>query len=105
MRRCSIALMGVLVVTWFVPAPPVWADTLVEANVETRVSVTLRVPEATLQAMLPSMWQSVPVPAGPFKGANLVLVFIDYLVAQDAGGKPAGTGTDRVLVLSLPAKQ
>jgi hypothetical protein len=54
-----------------------WAETFVESNVDTRTVLSLRVGEADLKAWLPAPWQIDPTPAGPSKGANLTVTFID----------------------------
>jgi hypothetical protein len=80
------------------------AETFVGSNADNRVTVALRVGQAASQAWLPAPWQVEPVPAGPFKGANLLVVFIDRLLNQDPEGKPAAGGTFRLAALYVPAK-
>lgn len=83
---------------------PAWAETFVESNVDTRTVLSLRVAEADLKAWLPAPWQIDPTPAGPSKGANLVITFIDRLLTQNAEGKPLGAGIDRLVAFGIPAK-
>jgi len=72
--------------------------------VETRLTVGLRVEQAELQKWLPAPWQVNPVPGGPFKEANLFIVFIDGLLVQDAQGKPDMGGINRYVVFVVPAR-
>jgi hypothetical protein len=80
------------------------AETLVGSNADNRITVALRAAEAALQGWLPAPWQVEPIPAGPFKGANLLIAFIHRLLNQDAEGKPAAGGTFRLAALYVPAK-
>ena len=80
------------------------AETLVGSNADNRITVALHVGQEAVQAWLPPHWQAEPVPAGPFKGANLFVVFIDRLINQDSAGKPAAGGTFRLAALYAPAK-
>ncbi len=80
------------------------AETFVGSNADNRSTVALRVRQAAVQAWLPAPWQVEPVPAGPFKGANLIVAFIDRLLNQDPEGKPAAGGTFRLAALYVPAK-
>jgi hypothetical protein len=53
--------------------------------------------------MLPRGWLASPFSAEPSKGANLVVSFMDWLVAPNPDGKP--TNTFRHAGLTVPAKQ
>ena len=44
------------------------------------------------------------MPQGPAKGANLILVLLDRLLATDAERKPLEPATNRLLVLVVPGK-
>jgi hypothetical protein len=107
MSRCLA--VPLLFVTFFAgslsPHPSVWAETLVELNVDTRTVLGLRVGQAALQRWVPEPLQITPVAAGPFKDANLFVVFIDKLVKLDAESKPSSGGNDRAVVLAATAKQ
>jgi hypothetical protein len=81
-----------------------WAETLVQSTVETRLMVGLRMGQAELQKSLPTPWQVNPIAGGPFKEANLFIVFIDALLVQDAQGKPDMGGINRYIVFAVPAK-
>jgi hypothetical protein len=79
-------------------------ETLVESNVDYRITVALRVGQAAAQDWLPAPWQVRPVAAGPFKEANLFVVFADRFLNQDADGKVVAGGTFRTVALAIPAK-
>lgn len=80
------------------------AETLVQSIVESRVLVALHVGQAELQKRLPTPWQINPIPGGPLKGANFMLVFIDSLLVQDGQGRPDMGGIDRIVSCAVPAK-
>ena len=100
------ALIGTLVIAaWLlVPATQAGAETLIGSNVDNRINVYLRVGQAELQGWLPAPWQVNPLPKGPLKETNLIMVFVDRLLSQDAQGKPAAGGTFRAVALVVPAK-
>ena len=76
-RSCSCALLlGVV--------RPARAETLVENVNETRTYLYFKVADALAQSALPAGWQPAPVPQGPARGANLILVLIERLLATDA---------------------
>jgi hypothetical protein len=60
------------------------AQTLVGFNNESRTVLALRVGQAGLQTRVPAPWQLNPVASGPSKDANLLLVFINPWLTQDA---------------------
>src|SRR5215470_8417501 len=88
----------------FASSAPVFAQKPVQTNVDQRVVIALRVPEAEPQRWLPQPWQSSPVAAGPSKDANVLISFIDRLVNHDADGKLIATGVDRVVSIAIPAR-
>jgi len=71
---------------------------------ETRTMVFLQVEKTELQKWVPESMQIAPAPTGPFNGAKIVIVFIDYLLAQDPQGKPDKGGVYRAAVFVVPAK-
>jgi hypothetical protein len=83
---------------------PSFAQKRVQTNVDQRVVVALRVPEAALHGWLPQPWQVSPIAAGPSKDANILISFIDRLVNHDADGKLIATGVDRVVSIAVPAR-
>lgn len=82
----------------------IWAETLDQSIVETRLLLGMRVAEPELQKMLPSPWQVSPIPGGPLKGGNLFISFIDSCLVQDPQGKPLMGGISRILVFPVSAK-
>ncbi len=80
------------------------AETYVGSNADNRLTVALSVRPAAAQAWLPAPWQVEPLPEGPFKGANLLIAFIDRLINEDPDGKPAAGGAFRLVALYVPAK-
>jgi hypothetical protein len=70
---------------------------------EARTSLAFSIPNAVVQKILPPGWLPSPFSAGPSKGANLVVTFMDWLTVQDPDGKPAKTY--RSVGLAVPAKQ
>ena len=96
-----VGIVSVLIVSLTASAK---AETFVGSNVDNRITVALRVGPAALQAWLPAPWKVEPNPAGPFKGANLFIVFIDRLLDQDPEGKPTAGGAFRLAALYVPAE-
>ncbi len=97
-------IFGIIFVGTVSFTAPALAETLVGSNADNRVTVALRVGQEAVQSWLPAPWQSEPVPAGPFKGANLFVFFIDRLINLDSAGKPAAGGTFRLAALAAPAR-
>jgi hypothetical protein len=70
------------------------AETLLESSLFYRIYLAFSVDQEAAQEWLPAPWKVVPVPKGPFKGANLYVIFDDKFIMQDAAGKPyMGGGT------------
>jgi len=81
------------------------AETLVESSVESRLYLAFQAQESELQSWLPAPWQVSPVTAGPSKGANLSVVFVQQLLSETPEGRPFTFGrTVRYMVLTVPAK-
>jgi hypothetical protein len=97
-------IFGIISVETGPLSAPALAEIFVGSNADNRVTVALRVGQEAVQSWLPTPWQSEPVTAGPFKGANLIVLFIDRLFNQDSAGKPAAGGTFRLAALKAPAK-
>jgi hypothetical protein len=75
------------------PATQAQAETLNESTIMYRIYVAYSVDQNAAQAWLPAPWKAVSIPKGPFKGANLYILFNDKLVTQDSEGKPDKGGT------------
>jgi len=81
------------------------AETPVESNVDSRLILAFQVRDSELQNWLPAPWQVSSVAAGPWKGANLFVLFVQNLLSQTPEGKPSASGgTARYVVLVVPAK-
>jgi hypothetical protein len=78
-------------------------ERLVATYAEARTNLAFRVPEATVQKILPPGWLSSPFTAGPSKGANLTVTFMDWLTVQEPDGSPGKTY--RSVGVSAPAKR
>jgi hypothetical protein len=81
------------------------AESLVESSVETRTVLAFRVGETALQRWVSEPLQITPIQSGPFKGANLFVIFMDKLVKLDAEGNPSEGGNDRAVVFAAVAKR
>jgi hypothetical protein len=91
-------IAAAIIAAWLVT--PAGAETLSLSDVNVRTMLFFSVPADALKQKLPAQWQVGPVPAGPAKGANLAVIFLDQVLAQDPDGKPIGaTGANRSMVL------
>jgi hypothetical protein len=79
-----------------------WGENLTESTMETRSMVFLQVASTELQRWVPASMQIAPPPAGPFKDANLFMLFIDCLLRQDPQGKPVPGGINHSAVFVVP---
>jgi hypothetical protein len=106
MRGCLAvrALVGLVLVGALCWARTGWAETLVQQNVDYRVTLAFRVSPSELQSWLPAPWQVNPLVKGPSQSANLTVSFIDQFLSQDAEGKLIGGGTNRIVGLAVPVK-
>jgi len=90
-----------LTLTGALAATPVLSQTQTENIVaEQRTSVSLRVAPEAAQAFLPAGWVLNASGAGP----NLTLIFMDRTLQLTPDGKPLQSGANRLLVLSVPAR-
>jgi len=80
------------------------AQTLQEHSAEARFQLDLHVPQAALDAFLPTGWSSNVAAQGPAKDANLRVVFIDRMTINGPDGKPLGKGSNRLVYLAAPVK-
>lgn len=103
-RKMTITVLGcigifLIAALLLVPATQAQAETLNESTLIYRIYVAYSVDQKAVQAWLPTPWKAVSVPKGPFKGANLYIVFTDKLITQDGEGKPNKGGTYCLAVL------
>ncbi|MGD0235780.1 MAG: hypothetical protein ABSC55_14745 [Syntrophorhabdales bacterium] len=99
-----LLLLGIILAGDLSLTKPVRAETHVQSLALTQIAVALRVTQAELQKWLPAPWEITSIPAGPLKGANLNVVFIDVLLLQDGQGKPDLGGINRQVVFGVSAK-
>ncbi len=83
---------------------PARGETLVGSNVDTRIMLAFSIGQEAVQSWLPGPWKVNPLPKGPFKSANLLVIFINNLLNHDAEGNAAGGGNFRLVALVVPAK-
>ena len=97
LAACS--LWGILV------ARPVQAQTFTGITGErNRITLGFHVKPEAVQALLLAPWRLDPLASGPFKGANLLVAFIDRIREDNPEGKPRYSGTNPFVVFSAPAK-
>jgi hypothetical protein len=94
MNRSVLYLIGIICVASVVFTTLAQAETLVESSLFFRIYVAFSVDQKAAQEWLPTPWKAVSLPKGPFKGANLYVIFDDRFIMQDGEGKPyLGGGT------------
>jgi hypothetical protein len=67
--------------------------------------LAFRVGETALQRWVSEPLRITSIPSGPFKDANLFVIYMDKLVKLDAEGKPSEGGNDRAVVFAAVAKR
>src|SRR5262245_46629675 len=101
----SKTALGLIVASALTLSSSARAETQTENVVaEQRTYLFLSVKTDAAQAFLPQGWTLNPAAMGPAKDANLVLVWIDRKLALTPDGKPLQSGTNRLLVLLVPAR-
>jgi hypothetical protein len=81
-----------------------WAETLVQRNVDSRVTLAFRVSQVALGSWLPTRWEINAAAKGPSAEANLFVTFIDQYISQDSDGKLIAGGNNRIVGLTVPVK-
>ena len=74
-------------------------EKLYGTNQDTRIGLAVKLPEATLNKLLPAGWESNPAA----NGANLNIVLVNGISSQDAEGKPGKPNTG--VALTAPVKK
>jgi hypothetical protein len=95
---------GLLALVLLLAALPSRAETLVEKVHESRTYLYFTLADAAARSVLPAGWEPAPLPQGPAKGANLILVLIDRLLATDAANAPLDPAVNRLLVVVVPGR-
>jgi hypothetical protein len=99
-------MRGLLLTALVLLAQPAFAgdkEKLYGATLDERTVLAFKVSDAAIQKMLPEGWQIDAPSAGPSKGANLSMVLVDQILAQDAEGKRVDAVHGAALV--VPAKK
>ena len=96
LRTISWIAIATIVVTF---ATRMFAQTVIENSAEARFQLDLHVPDAAVNAMLPSGFTMNVAPQGPAKDCNLRAIFVDRMTINGADGKPAGKGSARFVYL------
>ncbi len=78
-------------------------QSLLNSTIDTKIQVRLRVDPAGLQGRLSSPWQVAPVTEGVHQGTNLMVIFNDVLLRQDAEGNAAPDAVNRFVGFLIPA--
>lgn len=78
------------------------AKVLDELNAEARVILGFILSEKVIKAELPEGWEASPAVEGPSKGANLLVIFADRHLVQNADGTEKTA--NQLAVLAIPAK-
>ncbi|MEM8740364.1 MAG: hypothetical protein AAGE13_02615 [Pseudomonadota bacterium] len=99
MQRAAAAMLGLAL------AASVQAETFDSTIADTRMLAAFKVDETALQTWLPETHRPAPYAAGAFEGANLVMMFIDRMLHQDADGEPKNGGSYRMMALIVPATE
>ncbi len=103
-RTALFIILGVIFLGNVFLTQCVSAESPVQSTVETRLMLLMRVTQEELQKFVPAPWQVIQMPQGPFKGANLMMIFSDWILIQDAQGKPDGKGIGRKIMFTVPVK-
>lgn len=69
---------------------------------DTRTLAAFKVNSEALAEWLPDTHVSAPYGGGSFEGANLLMMFIDRMLHQDAEGNPKNGGAYRMMALIVP---
>ena len=81
---------------------PANAETFDSTIADTRTLAAFKVNDEALAEWLPDTHISAPYGGGSFEGANLLMMFIDRMLHQDASGKPKNGGAYRMMALIVP---
>ena len=104
MNRSVLFLIGIICASSLALPTIAQAETLVESTLFFRIYTAFSVDQKAVQEWLPAPWKAVSLPKGPFKGANLYILFGDKLIVQDGEGKPYMGGTYCYVVLTAFGK-
>jgi hypothetical protein len=103
-NRSVLFLIGIICVGSVTFTTLAQAETLIESQLYFRIYVAFSVDQKAVQAWLPDPWKAVSLPKGPFKGANLYVLFDDKLLNQIGEGKSAKAEVYHAAILVAFAK-
>ena len=101
MNRSVLFLIGIVCVGSMAFTTLAQAETLSSSSLFHRIIVAFSVDQKAAQAWLPAPWKVVSTPRGPFKGTNLLILFDDRFIMQDAEGKPFLGGGESFCLVAL----
>ncbi|MEM1363376.1 MAG: hypothetical protein AAGF94_16965 [Pseudomonadota bacterium] len=81
---------------------PSHAETFDSTIADTRTLAAFKVNDTALTQWLPESHISAPYGGGSFEGANLLMMFIDRMLHQDAEGAAKNGGAYRMMALIVP---
>ncbi len=76
---------------------------LLNSTIDTKIQVRLQVEESRVQRRLPAPWKVAPSAEDVHLGTNLLVIFNDVLLKQDANGAPAPDAVNRFVGFLIPA--
>ena len=103
-NRLVLYLIGIICIVSVAYTTFAQAETLDESSQFSRVYVAFSVDQKAAQAWLPAPWKVVSAPSGPFKGANLSVLFDDRFIMQDGEGKPYLGGGESFCLAALVSR-
>ena len=96
-KLVALALAAVL------PGVAFGQEKLSGTNVDTRMVLAFKISDAAIRNLVPAGWEVNAPSSGPARGANLNVVLVNSVSAQDAEGKPVKP--NRGIALVIPAKK
>src|SRR5262249_26041894 len=103
-RRMAARLIGVAsLVAMTLSGSAAAEETLVGTYGEVRTVLAFKASPAAGQKLLPEGWEPRPIATGPSQGANLNVVFVDWITVTNRDGKPGETA--RIAAIVAPARK
>lgn len=93
-------LTGFLTALAVLLAPPAFSDTLSQRSAETRLTLSYRVEDDAIQALLPKGWE---LNGRGGAGPNLSMIFTDRMLYEDAKGERIAGGRTRDVIFTASA--
>ncbi len=79
------------------------AETFESTIADMRTLAAFKVDNTALSEWIPDTHSLAPFGGGSFEGANVLMMFIDRMLHQDANGDPTSGGAYRMMALIVPA--